>query len=296
MQRVLKVWLIIFLLLQLVACASELVLGTVYNELDNRSARNFKSYANFNDRQAAQIDRMASAYHAWHRKNQMPAYAAFMNNIVDDISAADTLGLDAAAVWWSAASGFSDDLSACNPFNAAAELLAGLTDRQVQQITKRLRRDLDKHQDEYAQESKEERMQRRFKKVTAWASRAGAKFNAQQKTLLRETLAEQVSLGQQRLELRRVWMENFIGLLNKREEVDFETKITAHINTLWRLTSNNFPEQWSSNERLWTKFLQQFINLQTDEERQRFLKKIIDTATTVEKLSQKKVSQKPICY
>jgi len=296
MQRVLKAWLVVFFLLQLAACASELVLGTVYNELDNRSARNFKSYANFNDRQIAQIDRMASAYHAWHRKTQMPQYAALMNTIVDDISAADTLSLDAAAVWWSAASGFSDDLSACNPFNAASDLLKGLTDRQVRQITKRLRHDLDKHQDEYAEESNEERLQRRFKKITAWASRAGAKFNAQQKTLLRETLAEQVSLGKQRLELRRVWMENFIGLLNKRTEPDVETELTAHINTLWRLTSNNFPEQWRSNEELWTKFLQQFINLQTDEERQRFLKKIVDTAATFENLSQKKVSQKPICY
>jgi len=296
MQRVIKVWVVVFLGVQLAACASELVLGTVYNELDSRSARNFKSYANFTDRQAARIDQMASAYHAWHRKTQMPEYAEFMNSIVDDISAVEPLSLDAAASWWSTASGFSDDLSVCNPFNAAADLLAGLSDRQVQQITKRLRRDLDKQQDEYAEESKEERLNRRYKKVTAWASRAGAKFNAQQKTLLRETLIEQASLGKQRFELRRVWMENFIGLLDTRTEASFKTKITTHINTLWRLTANNFPQQWRNNEVLWTKFLQQFINLQSDAQRQRFLNKISDTATTVEKLSQKKVSQKPICF
>jgi len=153
MQRICKVWLLVFLVLQLGACASELVLGTVYNELDNRSARNFKSYANFNDRQEEQIDQMASAYHAWHRKTQMPKYAALMTDVVDDITAVDVLSVDTAADWWNAASDLSDELSACNPFNGAADLLTGLSDRQVKQIAKRLRRDRDKLQDEYAKES-----------------------------------------------------------------------------------------------------------------------------------------------
>lgn len=254
------------------------------------------SYASFNATQKQQIELLAASYHSWHRTTQLNRYSEFLRSVLDDVESNDELSLEQADHWWQSVRGFTDDMRACNPLNVAAELLEGLSDKQVSQIASKLRSELNEHEDEYHSESPEVRAERRVKKVTKWGKRAGASFNDAQTKLLKATLQNQISLGAQRYELRRIWTEELIVLLSQRGEPDFKNKVSRHIDSNWRITEKYFPEQWQANEKLWIGFIKDYINLQTAEQRQVFVSKFASTAQTLQKLSEKETVQPSVCH
>lgn len=277
-------------------CGSNMVLGKVYDSFGSQSAKRFKSYAAFDKTQKQQIDSLANSFHSWHRTSQLTQYADFLRQMVSELNSADSLSYSVADGWWQASQTLADELRACNPYNASADLLAGLTDKQVTQIAKRLRDNLNEREDKYRSETPEKRIQRRVKEITKWSSRAGVKFNDQQKKLLQKTLSEQVSLGAQRFELRRVWLEEYVLLLQKRRQPAFRQAITKHIDAAWQLTESNFPNEWRTNEKLWTGFIKEFFNLQVVEQRQAFNARALSIASVFEKLAEKPVAHPAVCY
>ena len=280
----------------LVACSSSVVLGKVYDGFGSQVAKTFKSFATFSSEQKNEIDGFARSYHSWHRTTQLDRYASLLSRMVSDISAGEQLSYDKADNWFQSIRGYSDDMRACNPFNASAELLAGMSDQQVTQMASRMRARVNKREDEYRDESREERIEEQMKAMLKWGPRIGASFNTEQKKLLRKTLSTQVSLGAQRYELRRRWIEEYIIILGTRKQPGFTKDVTRHINTLWRITEANFPDQWKSNEELWTRFFKDYINLQTDQQRAAFVKRARSTAAILKKIAGKDIEAQPVCY
>ena len=85
-------------------------------------------------------------------------------------------------------------------------------------------------------------------------------------------------------------------MLVQRTQPDFKSKIRQHIDTVWQLTASTYPDQWQHNERLWISFFRDYINLQTDDQRERFSLKLLTTAGTLEKQAAVKVDAQPACY
>ena len=279
-----------------VACSSSLVLGKVYDGFGSQVAKTFKSFATFNTEQTHEIDAFARSYHSWHRTTQLDRYAALLSRMVSDISGSDQLSYDKADNWFQSIRGYSDDMRACNPFNLSAELLAGMSDKQVAQMATRMRARVNSREDEYRDRSPEERIAHQMKSMLKWGPRIGASFNSEQKKLLRTTLSTQINMGAQRYELRRRWIEEYIAILAKRKQAGFTKDITRHIDTLWRITETNFPKEWKSNEKLWTGFFKDYINLQTADQRVAFVKRARSTAAILKKIAGKEVKTAPVCH
>ncbi len=280
----------------LTGCTNPVVLGKVYDGFGSQSAKRFKAYAAFDTQQEAQIEHLAASYHSWHRSNQLSSYAALLRQVVDDISVAGKRSIETTEAWWESARGFGAEMRACNPLNNATDLLVSLTDEQVQQVAAKLRKEHDLHEEEYRAESVAERNDRRAKTIRKWATRAGASFTQQQFDLLQKTLTDQNSLGAKRFELRRVWLEEFIALLGTRDKPPFKKRMVQHINSMWQITENAYPEQWAGNEQLWKGFLQDYINLQSDGQREKFINKALKTAATLDVLSGKEVTTEAVCH
>lgn len=277
-------------------CASSLILGKVYNNFGPSAAKRFKSYATFNSAQEQQIDSLTASFQSWHRTTQLNRYADFLRAIVADVDSDGELSAAQASGWWQSVRSFTDDMRVCNPLNVSADFFAGLSDKQVDQIAARQRKNLNQWEAEFRLQTPEQRVKQRVGFMSKWGKRAGVSFNDKQTVLLTETMRSQISLGAQRFQLRRVWMEEFILLLKQRDQVGFKTKITQHINANWRVTENNFPDQWRANEQLWITYIKDYINLQTPKQRSVFVKKLNSTAQTLNKLSRRKLAHEPICY
>lgn len=280
----------------LAGCTSSVVLGKAYDNFASHLTKRFKSYATFDEQQKAQIASLADSYHSWHRATQLPRYAKLLRQVAADMDSDEPLDIQMAEGWWIAARNFSAEMRQCNPFNVSAELLAGLSEKQIVQVAERLRTIQNEREERYRSESAEERIERRVAEIAKWGRRGGASFNAKQKELLQQTLMSQISLGSQRLQLRRIWLEVFIALLAERNQQSFSGEVTQHIDSMWLLTATNYPDEWADNEQLWTKFLKSYIDLQTDEQRRVFIDKALKTAVTFEKLAVKEAPHVPVCY
>lgn len=291
-----RIAVVLVLIALISACTSSLVLGQVYNRFGNRMANHFLSFATFNDEQIMLIRDFSSSYHSWHRSAELPRYAALLRQIVSDINSSEPLEFAAAESWWIAARDSSDEMRRCNPFNVSARLLASLSDEQVKQMAGRMRAEHNREEKEYFAETPEQRLESRIKFVSKWGGRIGLSFNPQQLELLRETFNQQISLGKQRYQVRRVWLEEYIGLLNARSSDNFEPGVHAHIASLWRLTADTFPQKWQANERLWTEFMQRYINLQTPEQRQKFSNKALRTAVAIDTIAVRNTNHAPVCH
>jgi len=272
------------------------MMSVAYNRFGSHLAKEFKTLAKFDESQSRQIDQITASFHSWHRVTELPHYAELLRGVVDDINSTESVSYANAEKWWAAAQDYSDSMRACSPLNGSADLFTGLGDLQVRQIAGKLQRRLKKREDRYHAEKPSKRVQRRFKEIKKRSAFAGVTFNRKQEQLLRKTLAKQVSLGKQRHQLRRVWINQFVGMLQRRRADDFKNKITQHMDKGWNLTSTGFPEQWKQNEQLWKGFIKDFINLQTKEQRWEFLRLLRSTASKLDKMAGKKVKAEPVCF
>lgn len=292
----LRLALVLGLITLVSACTSSVVLGQVYNRFDNRTAKHFLSFATFNEEQKKLIREFSATYHSWHRSAELPRYSALLRQIVADINSTPPLEFSAAESWWIAMRDSSDEMRRCNPFNVSAGLLAGLSDEQVMQMADRMRAEHNEEEQEYLAETPAQRLEDRVKFISNWGPRIGLSFNPEQLDLLRQTLSQQISLGKQRYQVRRVWLEEYIALLNTRSSDNFEPKVHKHIDSLWRLTADTYPQEWQENERLWTGFIQRYINLQTPEQRRKFSNKALRTAVAIDTIAAKTTQHAPVCH
>lgn len=290
------VFLLLIALTVLAGCSSSLVVGQVYDRFGSNSAKRFKYYANYNKAQVTQIDSLAASYHSWHRTTQLNRYSDFLRTIASDVQSTDTLSFDEAQGWWIAVRGFSDDMRACNPFNVSADLLANLSDEQVNQIAFRSRKELKQDLEEYNSETPQQRIERRAKLITKWGRRSGFRFNDAQTAALRKTLQSQISLGSQRFVLREAWTDKYIMLLSQRGQAGFHNSVTRHIESAWSMTETAYPDEWRANEQLWTNFIKDYINLQTPDQRLKMINKTTSFAKTLDKLAMKKITAPAVCH
>lgn len=278
------------------ACTSTVVVGNIYDRIGSKNAKRFKSYATFNAEQKQQIDYLVASYHSWHRSTQLSGYSQLLRQIASDIGKDEVTTYDVANSWWKTVRSASDEMRRCNPFNAIADLLSRLSDKQVEQMAETLRINHNQREDEYLAQSEAERLERRIEETRQWGKRGGTSFTEKQTAMLRKTLVEQTNLGGRRYQIRRIWLEEFIALLAERNQPDFKGNVNLHIDSVWRLTADSFPDEWARNERLWVEFSKDFVNSQSVGQRESFIDKLLKTAVTLDKVAAKEVAERAVCH
>ncbi len=282
-------------LLILSGCTSSLVVKSLYADLDERSADRFKEYANFNERQSNWIDNRATRFHRWHRATQLPLYAEALKTLSSQLEGQATLNTDAIQSWEETIRELTDNIRSCHPLNEAHDFLVGLSDVQVKQIDSHMREQHQKFRKRYESESDQDRLERRMENITKWAGRLGAGFNPQQRALLEQTLKAQHSLGEQRMQLRRDWLARFNANLQRRKTPEFADNLNMLLEQQWRQTERDYPEQWQQNELLWSNFLQEFLRLQSEAQRNTMLVKINKFAGIIASMSKQSTSTTTEC-
>ena len=123
-------------------------------------------YADFDDAQTRRVRDALARWFAWHRRTQLPDYAALLARAQAE-APADTTP-DKACAWWSDLRSRADKaFAAAVPF--AAELMPTLSAEQIQHVERRFAKSNDEFRDEYL---KEDPVQRRKDAVKRGVERA----------------------------------------------------------------------------------------------------------------------------
>ncbi|MGU9810350.1 DUF6279 family lipoprotein [Pseudomonas sp. LF135] len=221
MLRRLK-FLVVLLTLSLVLAGCNRV-GLAYRNLDVIIPWTLNDYLDMNAGQKSWFNDTLKEHLAWHCTTQLPGYLDWLDRLqqmVDNNQVTDA-ALQARTV--EAKQAIAEVAREITP--SAIQLLQGLDDRQVKEMSDALAKDLRKRQDEYlkpplAQQIKE-RAQRMSKRLDAWI---GPLSDSQQNRVT----AWSIALGEQNQEWignRARWQAQFIAAVQQRHSADFPQKM-----------------------------------------------------------------------
>lgn len=275
------------LFLMLVGCTnSKIVIGPIYNRLDDQMRGEFHKLAKWNEDQIAHFESRVGTFHVWHRQHELPKYAALLNTIQASIRERGTTSAEDVRSWIDSAETFSQNARVCHPVNFSFDLMRTLTDEQVNFIEKRFARERRKNFSKYLDDTPSERREKRVDNVVKWASRIGFDFNNTQKRMLTKTMTQQISMRRQYYALVDVWARDLFIIARKQEATDYEARMNAQINKLWTLLEKAHNKEWQENRELWRGFGIDFVKSLSHDQRiqaSNWLKKMSSTINGISK-------------
>ena len=278
------------------ACTSTLAIGTAYNSAANRFNKELLSYADFTAPQEKSIRNRTAAFHQWHRENQLSQYRALLLQVITALESPGDFTVSNATALTDSARELVKGFSQCSPLNQSGNFLKSLTDRQVEQIAQKIR---DKHTErvkEYRAESAADRQEKRTKAFEKWMGRAGVPLNTEQRELLTQTLAKQISLSPRRHALWKRWSDQLLEKLEHRNDPGFMERVNTHIASLWNMTERHYPQEWQANISLWEEFLTGFVQRMTTQQSQQLSEKLGKLSNSLAKLAAKPAKVNAQCF
>lgn len=221
MLRRLK-FLVVLLTLSLVLAGCNRV-GLAYRNLDVIIPWTLNDYLDMNAGQKSWFNDTLKEQLAWHCTTQLPGYLDWLDRLQQMVDGNQVTDAALQARTVEAKQAIAEVAREITP--SAIQLLQGLDDQQVKEMSDALAKDLRKRQDEYlkpplAQQIKE-RAQRMSKRLDAWI---GPLSDSQQNRVTAWSMA----LGEQNQEWignRARWQAQFIAAVQQRHSADFPQKM-----------------------------------------------------------------------
>ena len=263
---------------------SKLIIGPLYNRLDDQMRTEFNKLGDFNEVQNSAFEQAVGTFHVWHRQVDMPKYADLLQEVADSIAISGTTERDDVARWATKVEDFSRNVRECHPVNFLFDLTRSLTDQQINFIENRFKSERKKNRERYATQTRQERVDRRLKNIVKWSGRLGLDFSTAQQGILREGLSEQVSLRKEYYALSDEWNSNLFVLARDQDNPDYHDALANHMTKLWSLLEDAHPEEWQANRDMWREKIHTLIGTFSKEQSSsssRWLKKMGRTIRSI---------------
>ncbi len=256
------------LLTLLASCTnSKLLVGPLYNKLDDKIRSQFKKLGDFNDEQTIAFDQAVGTFHVWHRQSELPQYAALLQEIASSITVPERTTEADVERWIQTAEGFTRNARECYPVNFMTGTIRTLTDEQITTIQKRFTAERRKNRERHGSRTPEERVAFRLKNLEKWAGRINLQLTQAQRQAIKDSLSRQISLRKQYYALSDAWYSQLFTMARNQAAPDYEARMQTHLGQLWSLLETANPEQWQANRQLWQETLQSFVQSLNDEQR-----------------------------
>jgi hypothetical protein len=270
MLRRLKL-LVVLLTLSLVLTGCNRV-GLAYRNLDVIIPWTLNDYLDMNAGQKSWFNDKLKEHLAWHCTTQLPGYLDWLDRLQQ--MANDNQVTDAALQARTTEAKQAIDEVAREITPSAIELLQGLDDQQVNEMSDALAKDLRKRQDEYlkpplAQQIKD-RAERMSKRLDAWIGPLSA---SQQNRVT----AWSIALGEQNEEWignRARWQAQFIDAVQQRKNADFPQKMQQLLVDRESLWTPQYRSAYAQTEAAARSLIVDVMAESTVQQRQKLTQKI----------------------
>jgi len=255
--------------LLIVGCtSSQFLLAVIYNRMDNIIATEVKEYASFSSVQKSEIDLYADQYHQWHRTQHLPLYAELLREVSGYLTPETDITLNQVANWSALIEDYAREMAFCYPLNDSSDFLKTLTDDQVEQVLAHGLEEYEEFLEDRVEFTDEKLNERRYDETRKWFRRMNLRLNGEQKEHLKETIATERRLRGSGMEVWKDWHLEFVGLLGERASEGFAAKSNQHIEELWTLQDDNFPDVFEFNRQLWIEYFASLAQSLSDGQRE----------------------------
>ena len=252
MKRNFNIYLTISLLFILSSCS---IAGSwIYERADGYLADYFKEFANFSNEQKDEIDKVTKNYVDWFTSNELPIIRSVLVDLTNlNNSNTDNLinkaYLNGQGLFERSNKYFEKSF---------VEFSKTLTDVQVEEIKNhfeeiRIKREkLRKEEKSYSEEV--------VKNYIAGFRRLNFKLTKSQKEYLEANVKELKNTRSDWTFFQEKWVEEFIRILNKRNDQDFEKIIINHLRTFENLGDGEFQLNRKINEQVSIKIISSILS------------------------------------
>jgi len=269
---------------------SKLIMGPLYNQLDNQIRSEFEKLGDFNATQTAAFEEAVGTFHVWHRQSEMPQYATLIDELAKSIARDGATSPDDIKRWSETAEKHSLLARQCYPANFLFGTVQTLTDEQINFIERRFKNERRKNREKYGEQTQQERIERRLKNIEKWAGCIGLDFTASQRATIRTSLTQQVSLRKEYYQLSEQWNRELFVLARDQEAANYSEQLTAHVEKLWTLLEREHPEQWQKNRDIWQASAFKLISSMSEQQRSGTSRWLAKMSKTVKAISKDKPS------
>ena len=268
MKKKLKIYITISSLLILSSCS---VAGSwVYERADSFLADYFKEYANFSNQQKDEIDKVTENYLNWFTRNELPVIRAVLVDLKEiNNSNADNLIKETYK-------NGQELFERSNKYfeNSFVKFSKTLTDLQVDEI----KNHFEEIQVEREESRKEEKIysEEVIEDYISGFRRLNIKLTKAQKDYVKENIKGLKNIRSEWSFFQEKWVEELIEILNKRNDQDFDKRITAHLRALENLGDEEFQLKRKNNEQIGIKIISGILS-NASEKQIKGAKRRIDT-------------------
>ena len=276
MTKKLKIYVTIASIFFLGSCS---IAGTwLYERADSYLADYFKEYANFSNEQKNEIDKATKSYLDWFTTNELPVIRDVLFNLKDiNNSNANNL-IDETYV-------VGQDLFArSNQYfeKSFIEFFKSLTDLQVEEIKAHFeeirieREESRKEENAYPEEVAEN--------YISGFRRLNIKLTKPQIDYVNENIKGLKNIRADWSFFQKKWVEELIEILEKRNDQDFEIKITSHLRSLESLGDEEFQLKRKNNEQIGMKIISGILSNASEKQIQGAKRKIDTYIASIERI------------
>ena len=268
MKKKLKIYVTISSLLILSSCS---VAGSwVYERADSFLADYFKEYANFSNQQKDEIDKVTENYLDWFTRNELPVIRAVLVDL-KEINNSDVDNLIKETY-----KNGQELFERSNKYfeKSFIKFSKTLTDLQVDEI----KNHFEEIQVEREQSRKEEKIysEEVIENYISGFRRLNIKLTKAQKDYVKENIKGLKNIRSEWSFFQEKWVEELIEILNKRNDQDFDKRITAHLKALENLGDEEFQLKRKNNEQIGIKIISGILS-NASEKQIKGAKRRIDT-------------------
>ncbi len=247
MKKKLKIYVTISSLLILSSCS---VAGSwVYERADSFLADYFKEYANFSNQQKDEIDKVTENYLDWFTRNELPVIRAVLVDL-KEINNSDVDNLIKETY-----KNGQELFERSNKYfeKSFIKFSKTLTDLQVDEI----KNHFEEIQVEREESRKEEKIysEEVIENYISGFRRLNIKLTKAQKDYVKENIKGLKNIRSEWSFFQEKWVEELIEILNKRNDQDFDKRITAHLKALENLGDEEFQLKRKNNEQIGIKII-----------------------------------------
>ena len=268
MKKKLKIYVTISSLLILSSCS---VAGSwVYERADSFLADYFKEYANFSNQQKDEIDKVTENYLDWFTRNELPVIRAVLVDL-KEINNSDVDNLIKETY-----KNGQELFERSNKYfeKSFIKFSKTLTDLQVDEI----KNHFEEIQVEREESRKEEKIysEEVIENYISGFRRLNIKLTKAQKDYVKENIKGLKNIRSEWSFFQEKWVEELIEILNKRNDQDFDKRITSHLKALENLGDEEFQLKRKNNEQIGIKIISGILS-NASEKQIKGAKRRIDT-------------------
>ena len=272
------------LIAALVASASGCSIKMMYNNADRFARWAANDYIKMDAAQEAYFTAEVDAIHYWHRTNELPLYADYLDSLpttldkeVDEDDVQEVF--DTFYSWW--------EVFEARTLPFVTEMMLSLSDEQVTRLPERLEKDNDEFAEDESDRTLDEVQAEWRKQYADTMSRFSGRLTKEQKAYLDAQSVRYVPQFELWADYRARWQADLVGLLqNERDDPDAFTE--AFI-TLSESREAYYGEEltavFDANEQLASEVTAWLINNLTEQQRERFYERIGEVAVTFRELA-----------